>query len=225
MHKAFCDDEIIELYFRRDESAISATDAEYGALLTDIARNLLGTFHAPGGDTTASFMHAFGNYSSYSGGRFTAVRLGFKLGGAMWLLLPDEGVNLDELISDEDAVRFLAMSEKEKAGRIADKAFSELVVPRFDITSTVSLDDALRAFGITHDIAFGPAKDNMLSGKHSARVRIDEAGCEGAAYTSFTYYGGSGFPDAAFTLDRPFLFAVTAENGLPLFVGTVSDPS
>lgn len=31
MHKAFCDDEIIELYFRRDESAISATDAEYGA--------------------------------------------------------------------------------------------------------------------------------------------------------------------------------------------------
>lgn len=30
--------------------------------------------------------------------------------------------------------------------------------------------------------------------------------------------------EIAFTLDRPFLFAITSEDGLPLFVGVVETP-
>ena len=36
------DGEIIELYWRRDERAVSETEEKYGALCTRIARNILG---------------------------------------------------------------------------------------------------------------------------------------------------------------------------------------
>ena len=38
---------------------------------------------------------------------------------------------------------------------------------------------------------------------------------------------GAGAPpeeEIDFTLDRPFLFAITSDDGLPLFVGTVYQP-
>ncbi|MCH5231965.1 MAG: serpin family protein, partial [Muribaculaceae bacterium] len=62
--------------------------------------------------------------------------------------------------------------------------------------------------------------------QHAARVKVDEEGCEAAAYT---YIGmpTSGMPPADevdFILDRPFLFAITGDSGLPLFVGTVNQP-
>ena len=37
------DSEIVELYWRRDESAISETEEKYGALCRSVARNILGT--------------------------------------------------------------------------------------------------------------------------------------------------------------------------------------
>lgn len=59
---------------------------------------------------------------------------------------------------------------------------------------------------------------------HDARVMIDEDGCTASAYV--TMMDGTGAPDSAehidFVLDRPFIFVVTSEMGLPLFVGIVN---
>ena len=61
---------------------------------------------------------------------------------------------------------------------------------------------------------------------HGARVRIDEEGCVGAAYTVITAYGTSSttppLPEVEFILDRPFIFVVTNEAGIPLFVGVIN---
>ena len=57
-------------------------------------------------------------------------------------------------------------------------------------------------------------------------MKIDEEGCEAAAYTVISVEAGAALPEAVvpFTLDAPFVFAVTGVDGLPLFVGLVNQP-
>ena len=66
----------------------------------------------------------------------------------------------------------------------------------------------------------------LSSAKHAVRVAIDEEGVTAAAYTVMMEAGAAEPPDEEidFTLDRPFVFAITARSGLPLFVGIVNAP-
>ena len=67
----------------------------------------------------------------------------------------------------------------------------------------------------------------VSSVKHAARVKIDEKGCEAAAFTIITGEGASmppEYPKYEFNADRPFAFVITGLDGLPLFMGSVYDP-
>lgn len=59
--------------------------------------------------------------------------------------------------------------------------------------------------------------------EHAARVMIDEKGCTAAAYTVMAVCGASMPPEQEvdFVVNRPFLFAITGNDGLPLFAGIV----
>ena len=63
--------------------------------------------------------------------------------------------------------------------------------------------------------------------QHAARVAVDEEGVVAAAYTLLAE-AGCGMPEKLeevdFILDRPFLFAITGEDSLPLFAGVVAEP-
>ena len=80
---------------------------------------------------------------------------------------------------------------------------------------------------------FSPLTDDkadaifLSQAKHSARVTIDEEGVVAAAYTVMVACGAALPPDerVEFTLDRPFLFAVTGESGEILFAGIVNTPA
>ena len=63
--------------------------------------------------------------------------------------------------------------------------------------------------------------------EHAARVAIDEEGVTAAAYTVMMEAGAAEPPDEEidFTLDRPFVFAITSQDGLPLFIGVVNTPN
>ena len=63
--------------------------------------------------------------------------------------------------------------------------------------------------------------------EHAARVAIDEEGVTAAAYTVMMEAGAAMPPDEKidFTLDRPFVFAITSQDGLPLFIGVVNTPN
>ena len=67
----------------------------------------------------------------------------------------------------------------------------------------------------------------LSSAKHAARVAIDEEGVTAAAYTVMMEAGAAEPPDEEidFTLDRPFVFAITSQDGLPLFIGVVNTPN
>ena len=196
-------------------------------------------FHAEKGGVTADFMHGelFGA-AYFEGERFTAAAQPALTGQTMWYVLPREGVTLTELASDAELMEFLAM---DGAARSSDPRCRTvrltLSVPKFDVSKSTDLIEMLRSLGVTEALlpggdfspaTVGPNEFLVSKADQNARLRIDEKGCVAAAYTKIEITDGAlpvDFETVEFTLDRPFIFSMTAENGLPMFLGSVADPT
>lgn len=192
------------------------------------------TFHAPGGDREAAFMNAVFTIDYYPFEDFTGLELAFEMGASMRLILPREGTDPQTLLKSREALDFLLGPSLDwRKGREAQVSLS---MPKFDVTSDADLIDTLRSLGVTD--AFDPVAADLsgLAGLpgdiyvgtalHSARVKVDEEGCEAAAFTvMMTIPTSSEPPEEKLDLvfDRPFLFSVM-EEGVPLFTGLISDP-
>lgn len=102
------------------------------------------------------------------------------------------------------------------------------------MSAQTDLIGGLKALGVTD--VFDPALADftpmlgegvdayVTQATHAARVRIDEKGCEGVAYTVIEADEAAPLEqdEIDFVLDRPFLFAVTSRTGQLLFVGVVN---
>ncbi len=190
------------------------------------------TFHADSGDVTCDFMHQSGTNTYYWSDRFSAVSKRLEGSGAMWFLLPDEGVTPEELLADEAALDLLLGSGESVESKYL---IVNLSVPKFDIASELDLTASLNNLGITD--VFDPASADfspmtadteayLSQARHAARVAIDEEGVTAAAYTVMMTEGAAAPPEEEvdFALNRPFVFAITGTDGLPLFVGIVRQP-
>ena len=199
-------------------------------------------FHAPGGDVTRDFMRQrmSGNYYWFE--HFAAVQQTCKTSATMWYILPDEGVTPEELLHDPEFSRFLTGEKRDLENR--RYLYINLAVPKFDVSCDLDMKGAFRSLGVTdifdYTISdFTPlTTDPKLDGKgvylsdakQAARVTIDEEGCEATTDIKLNFGAGAAAPptdEIDFTLDRPFLFAVTnswRESSLPLFVGVVNQP-
>ena len=207
------------------------------------------TFHAPSGDVDADFMHRTMESSFYWGSNFTAVQLRFQQGGSIWLILPDEDRTVDELLQSGEAMDFLLAPKYDQyddQGSVTREGWTgqkyltiNLSMPKFDVSSDLDLIDGLKALGVTDVFDYTVSNFDPLEAstddplfvsqaKHAARVKVDEEGCEAAAYTVMMMTTGADAPpddEVDFTLDRPFLFSVTSESDLPLFTGVVNQPN
>lgn len=196
-------------------------------------------FHAPNADVTVDFMHkTFTDRTYYWGENYSAIRLGLSGDNTMWLILPDENSSTAGVLEDGE---FLTMLQDPKAWADRTGRYKiNLSLPKFDIVSDKDLISGLKQMGVT-DIFDGEKADlyglispDQAAGNpyingidHAARVKIDEEGCEAAAFTLIQY--GAGMAPAErdeidFSLDRPFIFVVTSRDNLPLFAGTVVNP-
>lgn len=191
-------------------------------------------FHAPDGDVTADFLHSSDSNTVYCGDGFSAIGLSLENSGRMWLLKPDEGVDAAALLQNEDALGFLLANGEWSQ---TQRAIVNLSLPKFDVSSDLDILDTLAQLGIT-DVMDGGKSDftplttandslELTQAKHAARVKIDEDGCEAAAYTILGVEATAMMgpeDEIDFTLDKPFVFAITGIDGLPLFVGLVNQP-
>lgn len=151
----------------------------------------------------------------------------------MWFLLPDDGVAMDDLLADEQTMEFLNSNGNRENSK---HLIVNMSVPKFDVVSDLDLRDGLNALGITGVFDATVADFSPMTSKvaeiflskadHAARVAIDEEGVTAAAYTVMMMAGAAAPPEEEmdFVLDRPFLFAITGADGLPLFVGVVNRP-
>ena len=195
-------------------------------------------FHSPSGDVEVTYMNntlPYGPY--YYGEDFGAVKMtlesgGLSNGGAMWLILPDEGYDPQDILDSGHAMNMvLGLSEQNSTSIKV-----HLSLPKFDISAETDLKEGLTALGLgdlfsaseADFSAILPEESGVYLGKvtHAARVAIDEEGVTAAAYTIMMYTGSAMPPEEEvyFTLDRPFLFVITSGDGLPLFVGIVNQP-
>lgn len=196
-----------------------------------------GTFHAASGDSVCDFLHKYkSSHSYYWGEKFSAVCEGLEQSGSMWFLLPDEGVTAEDLLNDNEAMAFLQPDNQENWEN-QKSLLVNLAIPKFDVTCEYDLKEGLMELGVTDiysanradfsPMASKPDKLALSQADHAARIAIDEQGVTAASYTVIGADTGSAMPpdkEIDFTLDRPFLFAVTDRDGQPLFLGIVNQP-
>lgn len=209
------------------------------------------TFHAADGDITCDFMNQTIESEYYwDAEQFGAIFMDFsETGSGMWLVLPDEGVSVDEVLADEALYVMLAdgltwtngtyhvnQTAQVNTELRSFQAKVNLSMPKFDISAELDLKDTLTALGVTDafdDTAadFTPLTESsgvyLSTSKQTVRVTADEEGIRAAAYTEMRFSSGmieSQPEEIDFVLDRPFLFVVVSDTGTILFSGVVNEP-
>ena len=192
-----------------------------------------GDFHAADGDVKCDFMN-MDTVKGYSwGDHFSSISMALENNGQMRLILPDEGYTPYDLLNDDQAKELMINGNEYKNCKAATVTLS---VPKFDVTSSIDLQDGLESLGIK-DIFdagksdFSPLTENsdgifISKAEQDTRVTIDEEGCKAVSMTVIGGMGG-GTPDEHedFIVDRPFIFEIVSNSGLPLFVGIVNNPA
>ncbi|MBQ2735718.1 MAG: hypothetical protein IJF33_07785, partial [Clostridia bacterium] len=196
-------------------------------------------FQTVNGDVEATFMKKTFNGPFYRGDIFSAVPYHFTQNtGCMWLILPNENTEMNTVLCSAEYQEFM----KDPGSKCSMYEIS-LSLPKFDISCDSDLIPVLESLGITDVFLPGVAdfspsiiteRDDyppyVTKIQHNARVRIDEKGCEGTAYTVIEVDFGTSikppeYEKIVFELDRPFLFVVTSQHNMPLFSGVVNDPT
>lgn len=196
------------------------------------ANNTEKIFHAASGDVTAEFMHQSGTDNYYWGENFSAISRRLENSGEMVLILPDENVTAEKLLSDKEVSDFIyaGYSWENKKFLIVNQS-----IPKFDVVSDFSLIEGLQKLGVTDVFDFSKSDFTPLTtdtgvavneATHAARVMIDEEGCIAAAFTVMIACGAARPPEEQidFVLDRPFLFVIKGQDNQPLFIGIVNQP-
>lgn len=193
-------------------------------------------FHSPTGDYTCDFMHSGDHTDYYWGNRFAAAGKAMKdSGGMMLLILPDEGVDVQELLRDSEVLQLIRRPQLYENQKNVDLTLS---LPKFDISSKTNLKEHLEAMGITDAFtpaladftpAFTDARDlqpYISDAIQTTRFQADEEGAYGISFFELDFATKSAPPDGSveLNLDRPFLFVLLTDGGLPLFAGIVNQP-
>ena len=197
--------------------------------------------NAQGEEQRVDFMRKNEKGSYYRVGGCTVASLPFMDGTSMWFLLPDEGAKLSDIWQLTWNLPMLAVDTAEGGYEIPDLAslaeagYADIhwSVPKFDVSSDLDLIPALEALGVSDvfgdDADFSPLTDldALVSAvEHAARVKVDEEGCEAAAFTAISFETTSALveplPVVEMDLNRPFGFLITGADGLPLFMSVVN---
>lgn len=201
----------------------------------DASQTEASDFKAQGSTAKADFMHAsltsgFGEFSECQIGQ-----LAFGVSGAtLRLLLPWEGGSAESLLSDPAVLDALLDVELEEC-------LVNWTLPKFSIESTYDLRKSLQDLGLTamfqpsgdFDAAITPKGQGdselcVSAVEQGTKIAVDEDGALAAAYTAITVKEMSlrqPEREVDFTLDRPFAYALLGNDGTPLFVGVVQDPT
>lgn len=196
-----------------------------------------GVFHAPSGDKNVSFMKATRDMYYFWGEKYSAIKLPLDIGGSMWFILPDEGVDADEIFKDSQMLDLITRNDIYSDSYENSKYLEvNMMIPKFDVKSEKDVLSGIKRLGVT-DVTdellsdFSPLAKNpegiyVEKMDHGVRVKIDEDGVQAAAYTVIIGAGSAAPPDEKvdFVLDRPFAFVVSLSDNVPLFAGIVNNP-
>ena len=122
---------------------------------------------------------------------------------------------------------------------IEDTTYMNFSMPKFDIDSRQELNDTFAALGLKHTMLDGGANlANMFENEDASamdldaaqvvRIQVDEEGTKAAAVTELAVSETAMIAEepVELHLDSPFLYMIVdTENGVPLFMGVLNDPT
>lgn len=182
-------------------------------------------------ESKVPFMHEKSSMAYLKKDKFSLVSKPMSDNAHMNFILPNEDISLDSLLNEEEFLNYLSKKDKNEK---TDYPLVNFTLPKFDVSSRIDLAGNLIELGIS-DI-FAPDKADFSSIiedskgvflsyiSHVARVKIDELGCEAAAYTlSEAKTSAMIENEIEFKLDRPFIFTITSDSGDLLFLGAIKN--
>ena len=203
------------------------------------------TFHGVDGDSQAMFMSQQFDSLPYlrdADNGWQRVDILFDNGGALSVILPDQG-RFDDLAGDAVSLRDAFEADPQTVLAASDaEGFPPVTMqlPRFSVDNSFADDQVktvLRNLGITDAFDANAADfSKMGTGKNGeplfvgsvvqgTHIEVNEHGAKAAAFSKVGVdaAGAPEIPDnlVEFTVDRPFLFALTTPDGVPLFIGAI----
>lgn len=207
-----------------------AFEAEWAVKYTDAANIRTEDFILSDGSTVeAEYMYgkeklflkdeqATGFIKPYAGGKY-----------AFAALLPNEGVTLGDYIASLDGAAMTALISGAKEISV------HTALPKFSSDYTVELSGALMALGMVDAFTGGAdfsrlvkESDNVHISRvlHNTHIEVGEAGTRAAAATVVETRKNGILLGETVHLTRPFLYMIVdLDTNMPVFMGTVVDPS
>ena len=195
--------------------------------LNEFTRTEQGIFHSNNNDINCEFMKSESVLNYYWGDTFSAIRLNLQnQTGSMFFILPDNDMKTDEIS------QFILSNYNWSNTKDLEVNLS---LPKFEINSNLNLVDSFKNMGITDIFNKNKADFSPLTSKdmlfikditQNINLKIDEEGIAASGYTRADMAGGAepASDKIDFILNRPFLFVVTNQNKIPLFIGSVYNP-
>ena len=178
----------------------------------------------------ANFMNLVNTLNYSINNVYSATSLRFKNGCTMRLILPQDGISTGDIIKNSNLLQS-ALTPGNNYGDVS------LKLPKFDFADDRNLVEDLKQMGINSAFDEKTADFSNLSSfkplwvdvvKQKTAISLDEKGCKAAAFTQVGILAGEGAPPKI-TIDlnfnKPFVFAILSPDQLPLFIGTVNDPT
>ncbi|MBO4688135.1 MAG: hypothetical protein J5636_06435 [Clostridiales bacterium] len=196
-------------------------------------------FHGTSGDVTTTFVQSVDTVKTYTGEHFISASARLDGNGSVRFILPEEGMTPEQLLEDEELFAYMnerfpdwdPVEPSESDPEIAAGACIRM--PMIDFTNEINMKDYLTEMGVTDvfDAScsdFSPLKAGkgelaINSIKQNVRVMIDDTGCKAIAVTEVLVGGGDPLFEKEVLLDRPYIFEIVSESGLPLFIGIVNN--
>jgi len=171
----------------------------------------------------------------FTGDGYVISSLPFEHDLEFRMLLPNADTDYAKVLDDRTALDNLLALPLDKVGipenasGITQKGTVEYTIPQFKVRSIFNLVDMFIDRGIETPFKPGCANFPKFDGgyiskaQHEAGFETNNKGAEGAAYTIIVV-SKAGIPEepVRFKLDRPFAYAVTTKEGIPVFMGKVT---
>ena len=171
----------------------------------------------------------------FTGDGYVISSLPFEHDLEFRMLLPNVDTDYAKVLDDRTALDNLLALPLDKVGipenasGITQKGTVEYTIPQFKVRSIFNLVDMFIDRGIETPFKPGCANFPKFDGgyiskaQHEAGFETNNKGAEGAAYTIIVV-AKSAAPEepVIFKLDRPFAYAVTTKEGIPVFMGKVT---
>lgn len=192
-----------------------------------------GVFFGNDGPRTIGYMRALRGtpISRFERCRVSSLRL--TTGASVAIVLPDRGVDLDDLVASGEAV-------SAAASHAVDASYGngydvDWWLPKFDVTGSVGGSSGKLIPGIEglepypdFSTLVGPRESLIPQCSSEARVKIDEEGIEASGYAMIdAVEAGMSREDPPvipFIVDRPFAFVLVSSTEEPMFIGIVNRP-